>query len=99
MTTISGITTQPPLPLVKPDSSPVASAEKSFADYLSSTVDQVVNAEKSSNEAVEKLNTGQAQNMHQVMLAVEEADISMRMLVQFRNKALQAYDDIIRMQI
>jgi flagellar hook-basal body complex protein FliE len=37
--------------------------------------------------------------MHEVMIAVEEADISMRMLVQLRNKALQAYDDIMRMQI
>jgi len=33
------------------------------------------------------------------MIAVEEADVSLRMLVQMRNKALQAYDEIMRMQI
>jgi flagellar hook-basal body complex protein FliE len=99
MTTIQGITNQTPLTLSKPDSSGVSNAEKSFSDYLNSTVDQVVNAEKTSDTAIEKLNTGEAKNMHQVMLAVSEADISMRMLVQVRNKALQAYDSIIQMQI
>ncbi len=99
MTTLSGISNQVPLPLSKPDSSSVSVAEKSFADYLNSTVDQVVSTQNTSASAIEKLNTGQAKNMHQVMLAVEEADISMRMLVQIRNKALQAYNDIMGMQI
>jgi len=99
MTTIQGITNQTPLSLSKSDASPVSNAEKSFSDYLNSTIDQVVNAEKSSDTAVQKLNTGEAKNMHQVMLAVTEADISMRMLVQVRNKALDAYDKIMQMQI
>jgi flagellar hook-basal body complex protein FliE len=99
MTTIAGISSQIPLSVTKSDSQPVGTAEKNFSDYLSSTIDQAVNAEHSSDAAVEKLSAGKAQNMHQVMLAVEEADISLRMLVQIRNKALQAYDDIMRMQI
>jgi flagellar hook-basal body complex protein FliE len=33
------------------------------------------------------------------MIAVEQADISLRMLVQMRNKALTAYEEIMRMQI
>ena len=99
MTTISGISSQATSVQPKPDSQSVGAAEKNFSDFLSSTIDQVVNAQNASDAAVERLNTGKAQNMHQVMLAVEEADISLRMLVQVRNKALQAYDDIMRMQI
>jgi len=99
MTTIPGITNQSILPLSSSDSSDVSKAEKSFADYLSSTLDQVENTQKSSDTAVEKLSTGQAKNMHEVMLAVSEADISVRMLVQVRNKALDAYDKIMQMQI
>lgn len=99
MTTISGIGSQASLPLSKPDPSSVSAAEKSFSDYLNSTIEQVVTAQNTGDAAIEKLNTGQARNLHQVMIAVEEADVSMRMLVQIRNKALQAYNDVMGMQI
>jgi flagellar hook-basal body complex protein FliE len=99
MNTIAGVSNQPPLTLSKPDLSPASQAEKSFSDYLSSTLDQVTKAQTAGDTAIEKLHTGGAKNMHEVMIAVEEADLSLRMLVQFRNKALQAYDDIMKMQI
>jgi flagellar hook-basal body complex protein FliE len=99
MTTISGITSQQPLALSQPELSSVSQTEKSFSDYLGSILDQVGTTQSNGDTAIAKLNTGEAKNMHEVMIAVEEADISMRMLVQLRNKALQAYDDIMRMQI
>jgi flagellar hook-basal body complex protein FliE len=99
MTLISGITSQQPLALTPPDLSSVSQTEKSFSDYLGSILDQVNKTQITGDTAIAKLNTGEAKNMHEVMIAVEEADISMRMLVQMRNKALQAYDDIMRMQI
>ena len=99
MTIISGISSQATLTLSQPGLSPSSQAEKSFSDILTSTLDQVTKAQNAGDTAIEKLNTGEAKNMHEVMIAVEEADISLRMLVQFRNKALQAYDDIMKMQI
>jgi len=99
MTTIAGISSQAPLALSQPDLSSSSQGEKSFSDILTSTLDQVTKAQHNGDTAIEKLNTGDAKNMHEVMIAVEEADISLRMLVQFRNKALQAYDDIMKMQI
>lgn len=98
-TPLSNVTNQTPLPLTQPDTSPSSIAERSFADYLNSTVDQVAKSEKASNQAIAALDTGQAKNLHQVMLAVSEADISMHMLVQIRNKALDAYNTIMGMQI
>jgi flagellar hook-basal body complex protein FliE len=99
MNSIPGVSNQPPLTLSRPDLSPASPAEKSFSDFLSSTLDQVTKAQNTGDTAIEKLHTGGATNMHEVMIAVEEADLSLRMLVQFRNKALQAYDDIMKMQI
>ena len=99
MNTISGIVSQQPLALSQPELSSVSQTEKSFSDYLGSMLDQVGKAQSNGDTAIAKLNTGEAKNMHEVMIAVEEGDISMRMLVQLRNKALQAYDDIMRMQI
>ncbi len=50
-------------------------------------------------QATKNLQSGDAKHLHEVMIAVEEADISLRMLVQMRNKALTAYEEIMRMQI
>ncbi len=88
-----------PLQLSKPDAHPVARAESTFAEMVKSSINNATRAEQESNVAIEKLQSGEAKNLHEVMIAVEEADISLKMLVQFRNKALQAYDDIMRLQI
>ena len=78
---------------------PANQTSQSFADFVSTSISQVNSALEQSDVAVEKLHNGEAQNLHDVMIAVEQADISLRMLVQVRNKALQAYDEIMRMQI
>jgi len=51
------------------------------------------------DQATMDLHAGKVANLHEVMIAVEEADLSLRMLVQFRNKAQAAYDEIMRMQV
>ncbi len=87
------------LPLSAPDSHPVAKMESNFADMIKSSIKQTAETEQQSNIAIEKLESGEAKNLHEVMISMEEADISLKMLVQFRNKAMQAYDDIMRLQI
>jgi flagellar hook-basal body complex protein FliE len=94
---ISGTATS--LPLRPADTSAVSTAKSGFADIMKSTIDQVNQAQNAGDRGIEQLNTGNAESLHEVMLAVEEADISLKMLVQMRNKALQAYDDIMRMQL
>ncbi|MFH2123579.1 MAG: flagellar hook-basal body complex protein FliE [Pseudomonadota bacterium] len=88
-----------PLTLRPADTSAVSIAKNGFADIMKSTIDQVNQAQNSGDKAVEQLNTGNAESLHEVMLAVEEADISLKMLVQMRNKALSAYEEIMRMQL
>jgi flagellar hook-basal body complex protein FliE len=87
------------LPLRPTDPSSVSTAKNSFADVIKSTIEQVNQAQNNGEQAIEQLNTGKAESMHEVMIAVEEADISLKMLVQMRNKALQAYEEVMRMQI
>lgn len=79
--------------------STVGKAEKGFADVINNLIEQTNNAENQSNRAIHELETGKAESLHEVMLKVEEADISLRMLVQMRNKAITAYEEIMRMQI
>jgi len=89
----------PSLPLRAADTSAVSTAKSGFADIMKSTIQQVNQAQNTGAQAVEKLNTGNADSLHEVMIAVEEADISLKMLVQMRNKALTAYDEVMKMQI
>lgn len=51
------------------------------------------------DEAILDANTGGNVDLHEMMLAMEKADISLRFLVQVRNKAVDAYQEIMRMQV
>ncbi len=93
------ITSAQPLSLRQADTSPVSQAKSSFGEMLSSTISQVNQSQLKGEEAIVGLQSGQAANLHEVMISVEQADISLRMLVQMRNKAQQAYEEIMRMQI
>ena len=77
----------------------VAQAEHNFSDFIKSTINEVSQSQTDADLSVQKLQIGEAQNLHDVMISVEQADISLRMLVQVRNKAIQAYEEIMRMQI
>lgn len=70
-----------------------------FARTLKEVLDQTNQAQVNADKAVEKLQTGEAQNLHEVMISLEEADISMRLMVQMRNKVVEAYQEIMRMQV
>lgn len=81
------------------DTNPVSISKQGFGDILKSTVEQVNASQLSGDKAIENLQTGEAKHLHEVMIAVEEADVSLRLLVQMRNKALTAYEEIMRMQV
>ena len=90
------------LPQLVPDingTNPAGKGDAGFGELLSSMVDQVNETQIAGDKAIENMLTGRAQHLHEVMIAVEQADISLRMAVQIRNKALTAYEEIMRMQI
>jgi flagellar hook-basal body complex protein FliE len=87
------------LPINRIDAAEISATHESFSNYIKQSIDQVNQSLTSGDKSIEMLHSGQAQSLHEVMIAVEEADISLRMFVQIRNKALQAYEEIMRMQI
>ncbi|MEA3465490.1 MAG: flagellar hook-basal body complex protein FliE [Thermodesulfobacteriota bacterium] len=70
-----------------------------FGEMLTQAISETNQAQLDADGAVTDLATGRADNLHEVTLAMEEADISMRMLVQMRNKAVEAYQEVVRMQV
>jgi len=98
---MSDITLVSQLNALRPSESPIPakSVGEGFADALKTAVSQVNNAQLSADTAVEKLQTGESRNLHEVMISMEKADISMRLMLQVRNKVLDAYQEIMRMQV
>ena len=70
-----------------------------FGDMLADAIEDVGNAQVEADKAVEKLQTGESRNIHEVMIAMEKAGISMRLMVTMRNKIVEAYQEVMRMQI
>ncbi len=70
-----------------------------FVGELKKAVEGVNRLQVEADGAVEGLNTGEAKNLHEVMIAMEKADISLRLTVQMRNKIVDAYQEIMRMQV
>jgi flagellar hook-basal body complex protein FliE len=85
--------------LADPPANPSQQVSSGFGDVLASTVKEVNSAQIEADRSIERLHTGEDVNLHEVMLSVEKADISMRLLVQMRNKVVEAYQEIMRMQV
>lgn len=71
----------------------------SFADTLKSAIDQVNTLQKTSDKSMQDLATGRTDNVADVMIAAEKADIALRVMVQVRNKIIDAYSEIMKMQV
>jgi flagellar hook-basal body complex protein FliE len=71
----------------------------SFADVLSNALGDVQSKQDLADEAIRKLATGEVTDVHQVMVAFEQARLSMQMLTEVRNKLVEAYQEVSRMQI
>jgi flagellar hook-basal body complex protein FliE len=71
----------------------------SFSDLLNRSLMEVNGLQKDANTAIELLATGKSKNIHETMLAVEKADIAFRAMNQIRLKVIEAYQEIMKMQI
>jgi flagellar hook-basal body complex protein FliE len=83
-------------------SPPAAGADESghsFADMLKSSVNKVNEMQTQADTAIKELVAGRSKNIHETMLAIERADTSLKLAMQVRNKILDAYREIMRMQV
>jgi flagellar hook-basal body complex protein FliE len=74
-------------------------AGKSFSDTLKDAVNSVNEMQKSSDKAMQNLATGKTDNVAEVMIAAEKADIALKVMVQVRNKIIDAYQEVMKMQV
>jgi len=70
-----------------------------FADSLKSALNEVNDLQQKSEEAMADIATGQVKDLHQAALAIDKAEISMKLMLEIRNKALSAYKELGRTQL
>lgn len=70
-----------------------------FGDYLKNALDNVSNLQIESEKISNDFAAGKTDNIHEVLIAGEKADVALQLTMQIRNKVLDAYNEIMRMQI
>ena len=101
MTPIQGIS--PVLPAIADKIAPAGavdgSASGGFLDTLKNAIGKANDVQMQASQAVDALVTGQTQDLHGAMVALQQADVSFQLMMQIRNKLLSAYEEIQRMQV
>lgn len=72
---------------------------KNFSDILKDSLDKVNLYQTQADTSIKELVAGRNKNIHETMLTVERADTSLKLMMQVRNKILDAYREIMRMQV
>lgn len=71
----------------------------SFSEMLKDSIEKVNRLQLEADQASQELILGKDTNLHQVMIAIEKANVSFQFMMQVRNKILSAYEEMMRMQI
>ena len=82
-----------------PTSNAQAGGGVSFADTLKEAVNNVNQIHLDADKKAQELATGKTDDIAGVMIATEKADIALRVMVQVRNKIIDAYQEIMKMQV
>lgn len=77
----------------------VSEGTHNFKDTLQGLVKDVDKMQKNAEETSRRLLTGEIEDVHQVMVAMEEAQTSFQLMMEIRNKIVEAYKEVLRMQV
>ncbi|BAK74251.1 flagellar hook-basal body complex protein FliE [Arcobacter sp. L] len=75
------------------------SADKSFQNMLNDAISNVNDQQIKGYDSMEGIATGKVTNLQEAVQRIEEAELSMKLALEVKNKAVSAYKEIMRMQI
>lgn len=73
--------------------------ESSFKEILKAKLEEVALLQARADQLAQGYLTGEIEDIHTVILAAEEANLALQLTVQLRNKIVEAYQEISRMQL
>jgi len=101
MADINNISSLSTADLLKKGNNPTTqqSGGANFAEQLKSAINEVNTHQVEGEHAMADMATGQVKDLHQAALAIGKAETSMKLMLEVRNKALNAYKEITRTQL
>jgi len=76
-----------------------AESTGSFGEMLKGSMDKLNQSQLDADSAINGFLKGDITDVHSVMIALQKADMNLRLALQVRSKVIQAYEEIVRMQI
>jgi flagellar hook-basal body complex protein FliE len=76
-----------------------SAGKMSFFEQLQARVAEVNENAKSADKMATSVATGKSENLHEAMLAASTAELTFNLMVQVRNRALEAYQEVMRMPV
>ena len=70
-----------------------------FKNTLAEAMGQVDGAQKEADAQVEAFVAGEQENVHEVMISMNQAKLSLQLMTEVRNKMLETYQELMRMQV
>ena len=73
--------------------------QKTFSSWLKDSIEQVNKAQIESDQMTQKLIRGENVELHEVMIAASKASVTLQATMEVRNKVVEAYQEVMRMQL
>ena len=70
-----------------------------FSQLLKDSIKEVNDAQLAADDAVQKVLNGETQDIHETMITLQKADVSLKLMMEVRNKLIEAYQEIMRTQV
>ena len=74
-------------------------SDESFTSVLNKSLGEINKSQTEAYNAMEQIATGKVENLQAAVQKIEEAELSLKLALEMKNKALSAYKEIMRMQI
>lgn len=88
-----------PSPQAGQTGGPTGASGRSFKEVCEDFLQNVNSLQKEAGDAARKVATGETDNLHELVIKLNEADLSFRLMMQVRNKLVKAYEEIMRMRV
>jgi len=92
---VLGLQKRLPLPVIDKNPNNI----ETFQETLTGFIKNVNDLQGEAGRSIERLLTGEIKDVHDVMIAVEKAGTSFELMMEIRNKMIEAYHEILRMQV
>jgi flagellar hook-basal body complex protein FliE len=86
-------------PVEMPEAAGATAKPGEFRNLMENVIGKVEQVRSEASQAVEGFLTGEGGELHTVALATQRAELALQMFLQTRNKVVQAYQEIMRMQL